>query len=163
MGTLEKYEELRNKTVPGLLFERAHATPHEVAYRVKKRGIYQERTWEEFTRWISRCAIGLKGLGLETGKRVALMGDPCEEYTICEIAAQALGAVTYGIYPTSSQKELLYLMQDGEASIFVAENQEYVDRILPLLDRLPHVKHVVVIDVRGMFMYDHPALVSFGV
>lgn len=161
METLRKYVELRNKTVPGLLFERASATPSEVAYRAKKRGIYQERTWEEFARLISQCAMGLKELGLDAGKRVALMGDPCEEYAVCEVAAQALGAVTYGIYPTSSQKELLFLMQDGEATIFVAENQEYVDRLLPLLDKLPRVKHVVVIDVRGMFMYDHPALVSF--
>ncbi len=161
MITLRKYEELRNKTVPGLLFERASATPSEVAYRAKKRGIYHERTWQEFAQLISQCAMGLKELGLEAGKRVALMGDPCEEYAICELAAQALGAVTYGIYPTSSQKELLYLMQDGGATIFVAENQEYVDRLLPLLDRLPLVQHVVVTDIRGMFLYDHPAIVSY--
>ena len=161
METLRKYEELRNKTVPGLLFERAKETPTEVAYRAKKRGIYRDRTWQEFATAISECSMGLKDLGLGAGQRVALMGDPCEEYVICEVAAQALGSVTYGIYPTSSQKELLYLMEDGEATIFVAENQEYVDRLLPLLDRLPHVKHVVVIDVRGMFMYDHPALISF--
>ncbi len=162
MGTLRKYEELRNKTVPGLLFERARSTPREVAYRAKKRGIYRERTWEQFARVISQCAMGLKELELDAGKRVALMGDPCEEYVICEVAAQALGAVTYGIYPTSSKKELLHLMQNGEATIFVAENQEYVDRLLPLLENLPHVEHVVVIDDRGMFMYDHPALVSFA-
>ena len=161
MVTPRNYEDLRNKTVPGLLFERAHTTPTEVAYRAKKRGIYRERTWEEFALVVSQCAMGLKELGLDAGERVALMGDPCEEYVICEVAAQALGAVTYGIYPTSSQKELLYLMADGEATIFVAENQEYVDRFLPLLDKLPQVKHVIVIDVRGMFMYDHPALVSF--
>ncbi len=162
MVSLRKYEDLRNKTVPGLLYDRARATPFEVAYRAKKRGIYHERTWETFARVVSQCALGFKELGLVTGQRVALMGDPCEEYVICEVAAQALGAVTYGIYPTSSTKEILYLMQDGEATIFVAENQEYVDRILPLLVKLPRVKHVVVIDVRGMFMYDHAAVVSFA-
>jgi long-chain acyl-CoA synthetase len=161
MGSVEKYEELRNKTVPGLLFERAAATPTEVAYRAKKLGIYQERTWADFSRLVSYCALGLKDLGLARGARLALMGDPCEEYVICEVAAQTLGAVTYGIYPTSSAKELRFLMVDGKATVFVAENQEYVDRILPLLDELPFVKSVVVFDLRGMFTYDHPALVSF--
>ncbi|MEJ2717470.1 MAG: AMP-binding protein, partial [Deltaproteobacteria bacterium] len=157
-----KYEELRGKTVPGLLFERARSTPSQVAYRVKKRGIYQERTWEEFARLVSCCAMGLEKLGVSTGRRIALMGDPCEEYVICELAGQALGAVTYGIYPTSSQRELLYLMEDGEASIFIAENQEYVDRILPLLDQLPLLRHIVVIDIRGMFMYEHSALIPYA-
>lgn len=161
MDSLKKYEELRGKTVPGLLFERARSTPSEVAYRVKKRGIYQERTWEEFARLVSCCAVGLKKLGVSPGRRIALMGDPCEEYVICEIAGQALGAVTYGIYPTSSQKEIRFLMEDGDATVFVAENQEYVDRILPLMDQLPSLRHILVIDVRGMFMYEHAAIVSY--
>ena len=102
--------------------------------------------------------MGLKQLGLKHGDRLALMGDPCEEYMISELAAQALGALTYGIYPTSSQKEVRYLMNDGGASIFVAENQEYVDRILPLHEELPRLKHIIVIDTKGTFMYEIPSL-----
>ena len=104
---------------------------------------------------------GTKGPGAHRGDRLALMGDPCEEYAICELAAQSLGAVTYGIYPTSSAKEVNYLMTDGEACIFIAENQEYVDRILPLYDALPKLSHVVVIDTTGTFMYDHSALTPY--
>ena len=161
MDSNKKYQELRQKTVPGILLERAKKTPHEVAYRAKKFGIYRERTWAELADRVASCAMGLKKLGLPHGKRLALMGDPCEEYMICELAAEALGAVTYGIYPTSSQKELHYLMEDGGACIFVAEDQEYVDRILPLFDKLPHLKNIVVIDYQGMFMYEHPSLLPY--
>ena len=132
MESTQKYEELRNKTIPGLLLERAKSSPGEVAYRAKKLGVYREVTWREFRDKVASCSMGLKQLGLKHGERLALMGDPCEEYMISELAAEALGAVTYGIYPTSSQKEVRYLMEDGGASIFVAEDQEYVDRILPL-------------------------------
>jgi long-chain acyl-CoA synthetase len=158
---MQNYQELRNKTIPGLLLERAKNTPDEVAYRAKKLGIYKERTWLQFSSLVADCAMGLKKLGLKHGERLALMGDPCEEYMICELAAQALGAVTYGIYPTSSQKELQYLMHDGGACIFVAEDQEYVDRILPLYDELSLLNHIVVIDNQGMFMYEHPALIAY--
>jgi long-chain acyl-CoA synthetase len=112
-------------TVPELLLQKAQQAPHEVAYRAKKRGIYHERTWKELFELVAICATGLKKLGLEKGRSLALMGDPCEEYVIAEYAAQALGAITYGIYPTSSQKELKYLVGDGEAFIFVAENHRY--------------------------------------
>lgn len=161
MKSVQEYDTLRQKTVPALLLERSAETPNEVAYRVKKLGIYQERTWSQFANAVACCAMGLKGLGLVPGERLALMGDPCEEYVICELAAQSLGAVTFGVYPTSSAKELDYLIKDGGACIFVAEDQEYVDRILPLFDDLPALKHIVVIDNQGMFMYDHPALIPY--
>lgn len=161
MDSNEKYQELRKKTVPGLLLERAITTPDEVAYRAKKFGIYQEHTWSDLADRVACCAMGFKKLGLAHGQRLALMGDPCAEYMICELAGEALGAVIYGIYPTSSQKEMKYLMEDGGASIFVAEDQEYVDRILPLFDELVHLNHIVVIDYQGMFMYEHSSLIPY--
>ena len=161
MSDTKRYEELRRKSVPGLFLERAKRTPDDVAYRAKKLGIYRERTWKAFMQKVANSAMGLKALGLKRGDRLALMGDPCEEYAICELAVQSLGAVTYGLYPTSSPKEVNYLMKDGEACIFVAENQEYVDRILPLYDDLPELRHVIVIDTTGTFMYDHSALISY--
>jgi len=161
MDTLSRYKELREKTVPGLLLERMKRNPHDVAYRAKKFGIYRERTWMDFGQLVETCAWGLTAVGLKQGERLALMGDPCEEYVICELAAQALGAVTYGIYPTSSQKELRFLMKDGAACIFVAENQEYVDRILPLFNELTHLSRIIIIDTRGIFMYNHPSLMAY--
>ena len=38
--------------------------------------------------------------------------------------------------------------------MFIAENQEYVDKILPLADRLPALRWIVVIDDSAMFGYD---------
>ena len=161
MDVIQKYRDLRNKTLPELFLERVRNTPHDVAYRAKKLGIYKERTWSEFEYRVRSCAMGLMDLGLGHGHRLALMGDPCEEYVTCELAAQALGTVTYGIYPTSSPKELEYLMEDGQACIFIAEDQRYVDQILPLCNKLTHLRHIIVIDTRGMFMYDHPSLLSY--
>ena len=40
-------------------------------------------------------------------------------------------------------------MRDGGAAVFIAEDQEYVDKILPLADRLPALRHIVVIDALG--------------
>ena len=161
MNPSQKYEELRNKTLPGLFLERVKETPDAVAYRTKKLGIYKECTWSELHQKVASCAMGFAQLGLKHGDRLALMGDPCEEYVICELAAQALGAIPYGIYPTTSQKELKYLIANGGASIFVGENQEYVDRILPFCDQFSHLRHIVIIDTKGTFMYDQTSLVSF--
>jgi long-chain acyl-CoA synthetase len=159
--TIATYQDLRAKTLPQVLWERADRTPGEMAYRIKKYGVYQERTWGWLREAVATCAAAFDEMGLAPGDRIALMGDPCEEYVICELGALLLGAVAYGIYPTSSAKEVQYLMTDGGARFFVAENQEYVDRILPLFDDLAALERVIVIDTQAMFMYDHQALIFF--
>src|SRR5262245_55012568 len=113
-------DTLRGKTAPQLLLERATANPSDIAFRSKYRGLYRERTWREYAALVARAAKAFAALGLSPGERVAIMGDACEEWMICDLAAQSLGAIVYGIYPTASGTEVEYQMRDGGASIFVA-------------------------------------------
>ncbi len=158
---MSRFEALRGKTAPQLLAERARSEPSAVAYRAKKLGLYQERTWRDFASLVGRLANGLQALGLERGERVALMGDACEEWTLCDLAVQATGAISFGVYPTASVSELEYQMRDAEATLFIAEDQEYVDKLLQVLERLPGLKAIVVIDDSAMFAYTHTLLRRF--
>jgi long-chain acyl-CoA synthetase len=160
--SLATFGRLRSKTAPRLVAEHGRHKADIVAFRSKRRGIYRERTWRDYALSVAGCALGLRSLGLHRGERVAIMGNACEEWIICDLAAQSLGCITYGIYPTASTSELKYQMNDGGAAIFVAENQEYVDKILPLIDELPQLKWVVVIDDSAMFSYAHPKLRKYS-
>ncbi len=161
MDPSPEYQELRNKTVPGLFWERVKRSPNQVAFRVKKLGIYKERTWSDFHQMVCACAIGLMELGLLRGERMALMGDPCEEYIVCELAAQILGAIPFGIHPACSPSEFHYLLKDGNPCIFVAEDQEVLDHILPLLNNFPGVRRIIVLDTKGMFGVEHSSVISY--
>jgi long-chain acyl-CoA synthetase len=154
-------EALRRKSAPLLLCEHARTSPGGVAFRSKHLGRYRERSWGDYAGLVARAARGFAALELEPGERVAIMGDACEEWMICDLAAQSLGAIVYGIYPTASAAELEFQMHDGGAVLFVAENQEYVDKILSVADRLPQLKWIVVLDRSAMFAYRHPKLRSY--
>jgi long-chain acyl-CoA synthetase len=154
--------DLDKRNAPALLAERARREPGAIAYRAKHLGLYRERTWAEYAALVGRFAAGLSALGLAAGERVAIMGDACEEWMVADLAAQAVGAITYGIYPTVSASELRYQMEDGGAAIFVAQDQEYVDRLLPFADLLAELRWIVVIDDSAMFGYDHPKLKPFA-
>jgi long-chain acyl-CoA synthetase len=150
--------DLRGNTAPALLCRRARREPDRVAFRSKHLGLYRERTFRDYALLVARAAQALSRLGLGRGERVAIMGDPCEEWLICDLAAQSLGAITYGIYPTASQAELEHQMRDGGAAIFIAEDQEYVDKLLPLADGLAGLRAIVVIDDSALFAYGHAKL-----
>ncbi len=154
-------DALRRSTAPSLLCGLARRTPGHVAFRSKRLGIYRERTWRDYALLVARTAKALSSLGLRAGERLAVMGETCEEWIICDLAAQSLGAIVFGIYPTASPAEVEYQMRDGGAAVFVAENQEYVDKLLPVAARLPELRDMLVIDDSAMFDYDHAKLRSY--
>lgn len=155
------FARLRASTAPRLIAEHARSKPNTVAYRSKHLGIYRERTWLDYANLVGRAATGLDALGVARGDRIAIMGDATEEWGICDQAVQALGAISFGIYPTASVTEVEYQMRDAGASVFIAEDQEYVDRILGIADRLPQLRSIVVVDGSAMFAYRHSKLQRF--
>jgi len=161
VGVTVDRERLRRTTAPHLLCERARTMPDSIAFRSKHFGIYRERSWRDYAGLVAHAARALQGLGVKRGERVVIMGDVCEEWMICDLAAQSLGAVTYGIYPTASHAEVDYQMRDGGGSLFIAEDQEYVDKILPIANQLPDLRAIVVLDDSAMFAYQHDKLHRF--
>ena len=157
------FEHLRGCTIPGLLVERARTRPGSVAFRAKELGVYRETTWGALAARVAAVAHGLASeFSVGRGGAVAIIGDPCPEWTIADLAAQALGAVTYGIYPTSAPAEVRYLLEHGGAGLVVVEDQEHLDKVLAVLDDCPRVRGVVVIDTRALFMYRHARVHRFA-
>src|SRR5438552_17615260 len=156
------FEALRASTIPGLLLERARTRPGRVAFRAKELGVYRETTWAELASRVAAVAHGLASeLGVGHAAAVAIIGNPCPEWTIADLAAQALGAVSYGIYPTSAAAEVAYLLNHGGASVVVVEDQEHLDKVLATVEQCAGVRGVVVIDTRALFMYEHAPVHRF--
>ncbi|HYB42098.1 MAG TPA: AMP-binding protein, partial [Candidatus Methylomirabilis sp.] len=86
------FDALRASTLPGLLVERARSRPTRVACRAKELGIYREITWAELAERVGAVALGMaREHGVTRGDTVAILGDPCPEWAIADLAAQALG------------------------------------------------------------------------
>jgi long-chain acyl-CoA synthetase len=137
-------------SIPALFLDRCRRTPRRVAARVKEYGLYREVTWAEYRTHVERVCLGLREAGVVAGDRVAIMADPSIEWCYVDLGAQAVGAITYGIYSTSSASQVRYLLEDGRAVIAVAGNEEYVDKILAGADGLPGLRAIVVVDPEGM-------------
>ena len=97
-------------------------------------------------------------LGLGRGDKVAIVGTnrPRLYWAMC--AAQALGAVPVPIYADSVADEMAYVLEHAEVTIAVAEDQEQVDKILSISDRLTGLTHILYDEPRGLRDYDHARL-----
>ncbi|MFL6122367.1 AMP-dependent synthetase/ligase [Actinophytocola sp.] len=132
------------------LLENARQRPDDVAVREKYRGVWREWTWAEYAERVASVAAGLRALGVGPGDRVAVHAENCPEWVVADLAVQGLGACTVGIYPTSPAAEVEYLLSHSAASVLIAEDEEQLDKALEVRDRLPLLRHVVVIDPRGV-------------
>ena len=150
-----------NETLPGLLASHADKRPDEVALREKEFGIWQEITWAEYLARVRAFSLGLSELGVERGDRVAIIGDNRPEWMIAELAAQAGGVLPLGLYQDSIAGELARMLDAAEARVIVAEDQEQVDKVLEVRDRLPGLEYIVYYDPRGMYGYQAPGLMAF--
>jgi len=155
-------EELLEKTIPEMFLERVRNSETETAFRYKDLGIYKEVTWGDYWREGEDFAFGLMELGLAPGETVAIMADPVAEWMFSYLGIIAAGGIDFGVYTTSSIEEIHYTMEVGEAKFFIAENQEHVDKLFLVIDHLPRLSKIIVVDTRTMFMYDDPRIISFA-
>jgi long-chain acyl-CoA synthetase len=147
-------------TFPKLLVRNAARHPDRTALREKDLGIWQTYRWADYLARVRDLALGLAKLGVARGDKVAIVGDNRPEWVFAELAAQALGGASVGIYQDSSLTEVAYVIDHCDAAVVVAEDQEQVDKILGMMERLPKVRHVIYADPRGMRSYRHEKLVS---
>ena len=157
----ERTWSIYGKSVPQLFVERAAARPDAVALRYKDFGLYQEVTWRKYREDVEAFALGLIALGIVPGDRIAIMGDPCYEYFVADMAGLSVAAITYGIYTTCSPTEVRHQLENAGAKLFIAENQEYVDKILDLENLTADLRKIVVADMRAMFLYRDERILSF--
>jgi long-chain acyl-CoA synthetase len=157
-------ERLRVTSIPDLLAERVRDEPDIVAIRFKRGGVFRELTWSAYRNEIRTVAAGLIQSGLKPGARIAIMGDVCIEYLLTDLAATFIGAIPCGVYPTSSPEEVAYVLRLAGARIFVAEDQEHLDRLLAAeaKENAPLVDKIIVSDERALFLYDDPRIELFS-
>jgi long-chain acyl-CoA synthetase len=147
-------------TYPKLL--RLNASEHgsEIALREKDFGLWRVFTWSDYQTRVHDFALGMVELGLGRGDVIGIIGDNRPDWVAAEIATHAIGAMSLGLYRDVLDEEAAYLLSYGEAKLVFAEDEEQVDKLLGLADRVPNLEHIVYSDPRGMRKYDDPRLME---
>jgi long-chain acyl-CoA synthetase len=151
-------------TLPGLLRHRARQTPDRIALREKVRGIWLGITWAEYFERVQAFALYLRAQGFGVGDKLVIASDGTPEWFYADLAAQSLGGVTVGIYPTNPWPELQYIVRHCRATFAVCGDQEQTDKVLDAMrngDGLPDLKQVLTVDTKGMRHYHEACLKTF--
>lgn len=147
------------QTLPKLLIERAKNTPGGVALRQKEYGIWNEITWADYLENVRTISLGLASeFNFKKSDKLAIIGDNRPHWLYAQLATQCLGGVAVGIYQESYGEQLSYYLNDCDARIVIAEDQEQVDKLLQIEAQIPNVEKIIYYNNKGMRRYQHEKL-----
>ncbi len=145
---------------PDLFFTQVKRLGDKVALRHKDFGIWNRISWKEYGQNVRLAAAGYLALGLEPGQRISILGDNRPEWLECHLGSMTAACVTCGIYPTSSPEEIEYIVEHSESKVLFVENEEQIEKVLQIIDRL-NIKKVVIWDEQGLWGFNHPRVIFY--
>ena len=148
-------------TVAKLFRHTAAARGEAAAMMHKDFGIWQKVSWREYAAKARATGLGLAALGLAPGEVAAILAETIPEWLWTDMGIVGLGAVSVGLYPTSSREQVEYIVNDSGARFLFVENEEQLDKVLERRARMPKLARVFVYDLTGLKRFADPLVMSY--
>jgi len=130
-------------TLADLLPRAARMYGDAPAVTFKQDGAWVKRSFSEVEETVRALALGMVELGVGKGDKVSILANTRPEWTYCDFAALSIGATVVPIYQTNSPEECQYVLENSDAKVVVVEDDEQLEKIRAVRDRLPLLEHVV--------------------
>jgi len=150
---MQNKDDLLEFSIPQLLRWRVKNTGDKVALREKDFGRWNSYTWNQYYDYVRKTSLGLLEIGLKKGDIMALIGDNIPEMLFIALGAQSIGAISAGIYQTTMPDEIAQLLTYMKVTVVFCNDQEQVDKLVEVREKVPLVKKVIYEDPRGMRDY----------
>jgi long-chain acyl-CoA synthetase len=111
------------RTIPALWRDALRDEHGPPAYLVETEEGWREVSWAEAARAVDELANGLLALGVGKGDAFAILARTGLEWALFDFALAHVGAITAPIYPSSSAKDVAYIVDHSEAIGIVGENE----------------------------------------
>ena len=113
-------------SVPGLILEAVLRHNKQDALNHRSEGKWHNIPAATFVERVKNVALGLAGLGVRPGDRIALLSENRPEWSIVDLAILSLGAINVPIYTTQAVDQIEYILSDsGAKAIFISNRRLY--------------------------------------
>ena len=151
------------ETLPQMFCNAVRARGDAVWMREKHLGLWRAWRWSDADRAVREVALGLAALGLQPGETASILANTVVEWIVADLGILCAGGVSNGIYPTDSAAQVHYLCEDSATRVLFVENEEQLDKVLEVRERLPRLEKIVVFDMTGLHRFEDPMVVSLAV
>lgn len=154
-------DEARLATLPQLWRRRCAEWGDRPALRHKERGIWQGLSWSGYFSEARAIGLAMADAGLQAGEVVSLLSDNRPRWLIVDMAAQAMGYVSHGMYPCSTAAQVGHALVEAGSRVVFVENADQLMKVLAVRDTCPDLRHIVVLETRGLSRFTDPQVGSY--
>lgn len=127
--------------------------PSKDMFVTKENGNWNGLSTEKFLDEAMLYSKGLLGLGIQKGDTIALVSNNRYEWNIMDIAIQQIGAIVVPLYPTISESDYNYILNDASIKICIVSSEELANKIKHIETTVPSLKHLYTFETVAGF--DH--------
>ncbi|MEE8359971.1 MAG: long-chain fatty acid--CoA ligase [Candidatus Omnitrophota bacterium] len=124
-------------TIISIVRQRIEAHPKKIALRYKRDRKFKGVSWGELGETITSLGCAFLDLGTRIGDRVAILSENRPEWAYTDLAILSCGAITVPIYPTSTTKEIEYILNDSGAETVFVSTKGNLDKVASIAGQTP--------------------------
>lgn len=132
------------------------------ALRHKRLGIWTTMDWGRYFDEARALGLALDAAGLQPGEVVSILSHNRPEWLCMDLAAQAMGFVSHGLYPSNSEEEVAHALNEAGTRVLLVENAEQLMKAMKARSRCPALRRICVVDDRGLRGLDDPAVGTYA-
>jgi long-chain acyl-CoA synthetase len=109
-------------------------------------GVWKSISAADFGFTVKALSLGLNGLGVQPGERVAILSENRPEWAMADYAILCAGAWSVPIYPTLPAGQVTPLLNDCGAKAIFVSTLEQLGKILTIKAQCANLDHVILIE-----------------
>ena len=105
-------------------------------FACKVDGDWKKFNSRDFMKMTDTISLGLMGLGVGKGDRVAVVSNNCPQWNMVDFAVQQIGAILVPIYPTARQSDYEHIMRHAEPKVVFEEGSLIHNKVKGILEQM---------------------------
>jgi long-chain acyl-CoA synthetase len=121
----------------------------------KENKVWIKHTTENVIKFINDTSAALLHLEVKKGDKIAIIANNRPEWNFVDFACQQIGAILVPIYPTISESDLLFILNDCEAKILLFSSKDILKKYNSIRPEVTSIQYLFTFnpEVEGVENY----------
>ena len=123
--------------------QQAKIRQNATALRHKINGLWKDISWNSFQQQLDQLSLAFLACNIQVQDKIAIFAHNMSRWTIADIAALQVRAITVPIYATNTSQQAEFILNHADVKILFVGDQEQYDQVLDIANKCPQLQKIV--------------------
>ncbi|URL01686.1 long-chain fatty acid--CoA ligase [Avibacterium sp. 20-126] len=141
--------------------QQAKTLKNNTALRYFENQQWHDISWASFQQQVNELSLALLAHHIDVQDKIGIFSHNMPRWTIADIAALQLRAITVPIYATNTAQQAAFIINDADIKILFVGDQEQYEQALHIAADCPQLQHIVAMK-DSIQLHNHPLACSWA-